>query len=75
MQLGLIVFCPGGIWALPYPLFPDLAVLSKFNFGFVYLDDLDAMYRVPFFDDLAINYSRWALCSVEYPRYSSGPGV
>jgi len=30
------------------------------------------MYRVPFFNDLAINYSRPAFRRIEYPRYGSG---
>jgi len=55
LQLALIIFCPGGIWWLPHPLFPEFVVLLEFNFGFVYFDDRDAPYNVPFFNNLAVN--------------------
>lgn len=38
----------------------------------MYFEDRDALYRVAFSNDLAVNYSRWAFLSVEYSRYSSG---
>ena len=47
-------------------------VLPELNFGSMYFDNRDAVYRVHFSNDLAVNYGRRALRRGEYSRHSSG---
>ena len=62
---------PGSYGLLVYYLRPSLAVLFKFNFVFVYFDDVDVVQSLPFVYDPGTDYSRWIVFIIKDAGYQS----